>query len=277
LPPLQGNKVPKRKNNDMANNQRRESDSASRGSPISQSNQKNLVIHNCLINRMPRLEYSLQTLLDSYLEAPKTFSDEGYLPLHLACIYYPTNVKVVDIIMTANPSGVIEPSKPPVFDSNTNNSTTSEKLKTLKFHGMYPLHIAVMNGASLDVVRLLTFQNAKILTEKDKKGNTPLTIAIKYNTKAEIIKFMLAENEMLSTLLDKKINTPLHIACMHGRCEDVVETLLLSFPEALYIKNFDGLTPLDLAIRSSDCSDDIIDSLQKASYGALEKLSKIRM
>jgi len=58
---------------------------------------------------MARIEDSLQILLDSYLEAPNTFSDEGYLPIHLACIYYPTNVKVVDIIMRANPSGVIEP------------------------------------------------------------------------------------------------------------------------------------------------------------------------
>jgi len=109
LPRLRENKVPQRKKNVMANSERRESDSASRGSQISQSKQKNLVIHNCLINRMARLEDSLQMLLDSYIEAPYTFSDEGYLPIHLACIYYPTNAKVVDIIIRANPSGVIEP------------------------------------------------------------------------------------------------------------------------------------------------------------------------
>jgi len=142
---------------------------------------------------------------------------------------------------------------------------------------MYPLHIAVINGASLEVVRLLTFQNEKVLTMKDKEGNTPLTVAIKYNAKTEIINFMLAENEMLPTLLDKRANTPLHIACMYGRREDVIETLMLSFPEGLHVKNFEGLTPLDLALRSSDCSDDIINLLQEALYGAQEKISMIGM
>jgi len=221
---------------------------------------------------MPRIEDSLQILLDSYKEASNTFSDEGYLPIHLACIYYPTNVKVVDIVIRANPSGVIEPSKSPVVCSNTDNTITSKKPKTLKYHEMYPLHIALINGASLDVVQLLIFQNVEILTKKDKEGNTPLIVAIKYNAKEEIINFMLAENEMLPKILDKRMNTPLHIACMYGRCEDVVETLMLSFPEGLYVKNVDGLTPLDLAMRSSDCSDDIINLLQEASYGAQEKI-----
>jgi len=270
-------KFPNEKKNVMANSERRESDSASRGSQISQSKQKNLVIHNCLINRMARLEDSLQMLLDSYIEAPYTFSDEGYLPIHLACIYYPTNANVVDIIIRANPSCVIEPSKSPVVRSDTDNTITSKKTKTLKYHQMYPLHIAVINGASLEVVRLLNFQNEKVLTMKYKEGNTPLTVAIKYNAKTEIINFMLAENEMLPTLLDKRANTPLHIACMYGRCEDVIETLMLSFPEGLHVKNFEGLTPLDLALRSSDCSDDIIDLLQEAIYGAQEKISIIGM
>jgi len=198
LPPLRESKVPKRENNCVANNERRESNSTSRSPPILQSNKKNLVIHNCLINRMARIEDSLQILLDSYLEAPNTFSDEGYLPIHLACIYYPTNVKVVDIIMRAYPSGVIEPSKSPFVRSNTDYTILSKKPKTLKYHEMYPLHIAVANGASLDVVRLLTLQNAEILTKKDRKGNAPLTIAIKYNAKAEIIDFMLAENAIFS-------------------------------------------------------------------------------
>jgi len=52
---------------------------------------------------------------------------------------------------------------------------------------MYPLHIAVSNGASLDVVQLLTFQNPDALTKKGKNGNNLLNIAIKNNPKAEIL------------------------------------------------------------------------------------------
>jgi len=111
---------------------------------------------------------------------------------------------------------------------------------------------------------------------KDKEGNTPLTVAIKYNAKAEIINFMLAENEMLSTILDKRTNTLHHFACMYGRFEDVVETLMLSFPEGLHVKNCNGLTPSDLTMTSSDCSDDIINLLQEASYAQV-KISNIGM
>ena len=50
-------------------------------------------------------------LLDSFLEKQNVFSDEEYLKIHSECIYYPTNLNVVDIIMRANPSGVIEPVK----------------------------------------------------------------------------------------------------------------------------------------------------------------------
>jgi len=218
---------------------------------------------------MEKLEDALQVLLDSYLEAPYVFNDDGFLPIHLVCIYYATNVGVVDIIMRANLNGIVEPSKSPVVRSNTSHSNTH------KYVGTYPLHMAVMNGACLEVIQLLTFRNSCTLIKRDKTGNTPLSIAIKYNAKIEVFNFLLAENDTLSTISDNKNNTPLHIACTYGHYEEVVETLLLSFPEALNVRNHDGLTPLDLAMRSSHCSDEIIDLLQDALYGSVEKLSII--
>jgi len=66
-------------------------------------------IHNCLTltNKKVNLEDSLKLLLDCYIEAPYTINDEGFLPNHLACIYHPTNIKVVDTIIKANPSGIM--------------------------------------------------------------------------------------------------------------------------------------------------------------------------
>jgi len=99
----------KQKIGDVAISELHGHDSDHRSFPICQSNQQNFVIHNCLTNEMAKLEDSLQILLDSYPEAPYTFSDDGYLPIHLACIYHSENLKVVDMIMTANPSAVVEP------------------------------------------------------------------------------------------------------------------------------------------------------------------------
>jgi len=141
---------------------------------------------------------------------------------------------------------------------------------------MFPLHTAVSNEASLDVVHLLTFQNPSALTKRDKNGNTPLNIAIENNAKEEILYFFLAENNSLTTMLDKKSNSPFHIECMYGSCEDVVETLLLSFPAARYLKNHDGRSLLDLArisLRSSDAG--VIAALEDALYDGHEKLSNI--
>jgi len=91
-----------------ARNKRHKKESVSKNFPTSQSNNENYIIHNCLSNKLDALEDILQILLDSYSDAPYTFSDEGYLLIHLACIHYPKNVKVTGIITKANPSGVIQ-------------------------------------------------------------------------------------------------------------------------------------------------------------------------
>jgi len=113
--------------------------------------------------------------------------------------------------------------------------------------------------------------------KKDKNGNTPLNIAIKNNAKAEILYFLLAEKISLTTVLDNSSNAPLHIACMHGCCEDIVETILLSFPAALYLKNHDGRSPLDLARVSFKSSDGVIALLEEALHAGHEKLSNINI
>jgi len=111
LPLPHATKSSKRKMRDAVNNKRCKTISVDENISVSQKNQRKYVIHNCLklTNKKLNLDESLQVLLGSYLEAPYTFSDEGFLPIHLACIYYPTNVKIVDMIMKANPGGILEP------------------------------------------------------------------------------------------------------------------------------------------------------------------------
>jgi len=231
------------------------------------------IIHNILNKNVKEIQESLPTLLQHYPETVFEFNEEGFLPLHKACIHHPKNLQIVYMILKSHPDGVLVPSKS--VDVHANTDQNAQYLRAQKFHGMCPLHIAAINEASLDVIRLLTFENPDTLTKKDKNGNTALSLAIKYNAKTKIVNFLLAENDMLSSMLDRKGNTPLHIACMQGYCEDVVETILNIFPAALEIKNRDGFKPLDLAIKSSCCSDEVIDLLAFVSYGAQEIMLSI--
>ena len=110
---------------------------------------------------------------------------------------------------------------------------------------------------------------------KDKNGNTPLSVSIKYNANEKNFHFLLAQNDTLSTISDYRFNTLLHLACMYRCCKEVVVTLLSSAPAAFNMKNRNGLKPVDLVMRSSYRSDDIIDLLQDALYSTQEKRNKI--
>jgi len=78
---------------------------------MAQRNENEFLIHKCLThtNKQLNLEDTLPTLLNCYGRAAYMFNHEGFLPIHLACIYHPTNLKVVDLIIKANPSGVVKP------------------------------------------------------------------------------------------------------------------------------------------------------------------------
>jgi len=268
----------------------------------SRIDQSQTIIHTCLSNRMERLEDSLQILLQSYPDAVSTWCN-GFLPIHLACIHFTKNVKVMQMIVRANPRGVMEPAKVRAHERerlvclcsfhcevrttllsrlNQNFCFPDDILKKtakrsiqpspkkknscfsrgISYSGSYPLHIALTNGASLDVVRLILNEDESLLMKKDRHGYSPLSIALKYKAKPQITNFLLAENRALSTVPDNRMNLPLHLACRLGCCVDVIETLLFSFPLAIHVKNRDGLNPLDLFQRSFECSDDVINLLQ---------------
>ena len=76
-------------------------------------------------------------------------------------------------------------------------------------------------------------------------------------------------------MLDNRSNSPLHIACMYVCCEDMIATLLLSFAAALYLKNRDGRSPLDLARIFLRSSDGVNAVLEDALYAHHKKLSNI--
>ena len=127
----------------------------------------------------------------------------------------------------------------------------------------YPIHMALKNNATLDVIRVLANCDETILQTQDKSDKTALSIALQYRAKTEVINWILATDPTLLKIPDFRMNLPLHIVCKYGCDEDILETLLLNSESDVNMKNRDGETPLDLACRSTKYSDNMIDVLRK--------------
>jgi hypothetical protein len=64
---------------------------------------------------------------------------------------------------------------------------------------------------------------------------------------------------------------PLHIALRNRTVSLVViNKIYKAYPGAVFLRNFHGDTPLDVAVRNVFCSDKIVDHLQRLSFGDQE-------
>lgn len=155
--------------------------------------------------------------------------------------------------------------------------------------GSYPLHIALTNGASLEVVRILVEKCPEILSKRNGLGYTPLSVAIVNNAQILIIQYLLFMEKNAATFADRRMNLPLHLACIYYTKRmsssstissplDVIKMLLKIYPEGVHKKNFDGRTPLDILVRLSDYragnerrtvqqNDAIVNLLQEIEFG----------
>ncbi len=107
-------------------------------------------------------------------------------------------------------------------------------------------------------------QLKKILTAKDKDGNTPLNIAcLKGNTEVigKILEVAAKEGGLLKEILtakDKDGNTPLHLACLKGNPEVIGKILEAAAKEegllekVLMKRDIDGNVPLRAALHMND-------------------------
>jgi ankyrin repeat protein len=118
-------------------------------------------------------------------------------------------------------------------------------------HGWLPLHHACANGASPDVLQVLStaFPESKIT--QDNQNRTPLHFYATRNSDnpaAMAINVGLLSDTGAAELPDRGGMLPMHYACAYGTSPAVLKVLVQSYPESLLAKENKGRTPMHLAM-----------------------------
>jgi ankyrin repeat protein len=118
-------------------------------------------------------------------------------------------------------------------------------------HGWLPLHHACANGASPDVLQILTtaFPESKIT--QDNYKSTPLHFYATHNSdnpSAVAINVGLLSDTGAAELPDRDGMLPMHYACLYGTSLAFLKALAQSYPESLLAKDNKGRTPMHLTM-----------------------------
>eukprot|EP00957_Ditylum_brightwellii_P102266 7795478-Ditylum_brightwellii.AAC.1 len=95
---------------------------------------------------------------------------------------------------------------------------------SVRYHSCLPIHMAIMLGASTNVVDFLLSIYPLSIVAKDGYGNTPLHSACEFQASLEVILLLLKNFPGAAMEKDGNNNTPLHSAC---RCGATPEMILL--------------------------------------------------
>lgn len=150
--------------------------------------------------------------------------------------------------------------------SNTTENQFEERSRQLR-DGSYPLHIAISNGATFHVIKKLATAAPDVLTMTDKFGRTCLHLAVAngatsnsvassepiilqdtYSTHLprntlDILELLHSMDRNQICKQDKSKNLPLHTAMLGGCSAECVDFLIREYPQAVDMRNIDGLTP----------------------------------
>lgn len=133
-------------------------------------------------------------------------------------------------------------------------------------HGWLPLHHACANGASPDVLQILTNAYPESKLAQDNQNRTPLHF---YATRNSDNPSSMAANVTLlsdtgaAEIPDRGGMLPMHYACAYGTSPAVLKVLCDAFPESLLIKENKGRTPMHLAMVNAhrDASPEVLKFL----------------
>jgi hypothetical protein len=182
--------------------------------------------------------------------------------LHQSCRLYPTTAAVVESALRIDPDAVRNPITPPL--------EKGQSKKVQNTYG-YPINVALSYGGNVEVVKMLAEAAPDILLQKDgTDGSGSLGIALMVKQEWPVIAVLLRTNVECLKVSDRRGNYPLHVAANHGIPLGVVRKLYRLYPKALQMRNFHSETPLDIAQRSTRCSEEVINFLQTAAFSGLE-------
>lgn len=125
--------------------------------------------------------------------------------------------------------------------------------------GRTPLHVAMEEEATSDVVRMLVEASPEAVA-MDKCGSTPLTIAIQKSLSFSIIELLVDSNPSVLVIPDKSNYLPLRRAVVNSSSRQVVEFLCASREAVLDVDGL-GRTPLQLALLGNCRSEPIVRAM----------------
>jgi ankyrin repeat protein len=121
-------------------------------------------------------------------------------------------------------------------------------------HGWLPLHHACANGASTDVLQILTqtFPDSKVA--QDNQARTPLHFYATRNSDNPIamaINVAILCDSGAAQITDRGGMLPIHYACAYGTSPAVLKVLADAFPGSLNAMEKKGRTPMHLSMVNS--------------------------
>ena len=116
--------------------------------------------------------------------------------------------------------------------------------------GNEPLHLALVYGAPLGVVRALLAARPEAARVTNHAGHLPLHLSVRNAAPREVVALVLAANRSAVRVADGGERRCLHLAAAHGASVDVVQLLLEARPAAIGEADGQGLVPLLIAVRA---------------------------
>ena len=131
-----------------------------------------------------------------------------------------------------------------------------ESLET-KVRGHYtakvtPLHAACEQNPTVEVVRaLINADPSSLRRRQEPGGQLPLHAACTWGASADVIRVLLSASSDCAEACDFLSNLPLHCAVYSGAETAVVKSLLKIYPQAVWPRNHQGSSAIDIARRLS--------------------------
>lgn len=116
------------------------------------------------------------------------------------------------------------------------------------------LHLATKFHLSDEVIAYVLVKTPGAVLSQDYFNRLPLHYAISNIASVDMVKKLIATHPITVRAGDDIGWTPLHVACSHSPSLDIVKFILGSFPEGIVLKTNKGLTPVGCARQNT--SDD---------------------
>jgi hypothetical protein len=194
--------------------------------------------------------------------------------LHQSCRLYPTNEAVVESALGIDPDAVrraVPVASDAAATTGINSNSNHNKQHTEIY--AYPINIAMIHSASMPVLKLLVQAGPDVLCQKDgTEAAGSLAICLTQKPSLEVVQLLLSTNHAAcARVTDRRANFPLHIAVSTGASLEIVKKIYSSYPTALSKQNFHSESPLDIAQRSTRCSETVMNFLQAVAFSPLEQ------